>query len=101
MVELTTLPGRKENTMKITRTINGQEIAIELTKEELREAYQEAEQNYFREDILQWAEDHGKTIDDELLENILGELDKNYDSNSSLWANIRSNYNWFVYLRNK
>lgn len=86
--------------MKITRTIYGQEITIELTKEELREAYQEAEQNYFREDILQWAEDHGKTIDNDLLEEILGELDKNYDSNSSLWDNISANYNWFVYLRN-
>ena len=87
--------------MKITRPIYGQEITLELTKEELREAHQEAEQNYLREDILQWAEDHGKTVDDDLLENILGELDKNYDSNSSLWANISSNYNWFVYLRNK
>lgn len=87
--------------MKITRAIHGEEITIELTKEELREAYREAEQNYFREDILQWAEDHGKTIDDDLLEKILGELDKNYDSNSSLWANISSNYNWFVWLRNK
>ena len=86
--------------MKITRTIYGQEITIELTKEELREAYREAEQNYFREDILQWAEDHGKTVDDDLIEKILGELDKNYDSNSSLWANISSNYNWLVYLRN-
>ena len=85
--------------MKITRTINGQEITIELTKEELREAYQEAEQSYFREDILQWAEDNEKEIDDYLLEKILGELDKNYDSNSSLWNNISSNYNWFVYLR--
>lgn len=87
--------------MKITRTIYGQETIIELTKEELREAHREAEQNYFREDILQWAERHEKTIDDDLLEKILGELDKNYDSNSSLWANISSNYNWFVYLRNK
>lgn len=87
--------------MKITRTIYGEEVTIELTKEELREAYREAEQNYFREDILQWAKDHGKDIDDELLEKILGELDKNYDSNSSLWTNISSNYNWFVYLRNK
>ena len=85
--------------MKITRTINGQEITIELTKQELREAHREAEQNYFREDILQWAEDNEKEIDDDILEKILGELDKNYDSNSSLWANISSNYNWFVWLR--
>lgn len=87
--------------MKITRTIYGQETIIELTKEELREAHREAEQNYFREDILQWAECNEKIIDDDLLEKILGELDKNYDSNSSLWDNISSNYNWFVYLRNK
>lgn len=87
--------------MKITRTINGQEALIELTKEELREAYHETEQDYFREDILQWAEDHEKTIDDDLLEKILGELDKNYDSNSSLWDNISSSYNWFIWLRNR
>ena len=85
--------------MKITRTINGQEITIELTEQELREAHREAEQNYFREDILQWAEDNEKEIDDDILEKILGELDKNYDSNYSLWANISSNYNWFVWLR--
>ena len=85
--------------MKITRTIHGQEITIELTKDELREAYQEAEQNYFREDILQWAEDNEKEIDDDLLEKILGELDKNYKSDYSLWDNISSNYNWFVWLR--
>ena len=85
--------------MKITRTINGQEITIELTKQEIREAYREAKQSYFREDILQWAEDNEKEIDDDLLEKILGKLDKNYNSNSSLWENISSNYNWFVWLR--
>ena len=86
--------------MKITRTINGQEITIELTKDELREAYREAEPNYYREDILQWAEANEKEIDDDLLEKILGELDKNYKSDFSLWADISSKYNWFVYLRN-
>ena len=85
--------------MKITRTINGQEITIELTKQEIREAYREAKQSYFREDILQWAEDNEKEIDDDLIEKILGELDKNYKSDYSLWDNISSNYNWFVWLR--
>lgn len=86
--------------MKITRTIYGQEITIELTKEELREAHQEAEKNYLREDILQWAEDYGKTVDDELLENIVERLDNDYDSDYSLWDNISANYNWFVWIRN-
>lgn len=87
--------------MKITRTIYGQEITIELTNEELREAHQEAEKNYLREDVLQWAEDHGKTVGDELLENIVKRLNDDYDSDYSLWDNISANYNWFVYLRNK
>lgn len=86
--------------MKIIRTINGQEIAIELTTEEMLQVYSELDEEYLREDIQQWAEDNGKTVDDELLENILGELNKNYDSNSSLWDNIAANYNWFVWLRN-
>lgn len=95
----TEIHDQKGKTMKITRTINGQEITIELTKQELLEAYYEAEQNYFREGILQWAEDNEKEIDDDLIEKILGELDKNYKSGYSLWDNISFNYNWFVWLR--
>lgn len=85
--------------MKITRTINGQEITIELTSEEMRKAYYEIDREYLREDILQWAEDNEKEIDDDLIEKILGKLDKDYKSDYSLWDNISSNYNWFVWLR--
>lgn len=85
--------------MKITRTINGQEITIELTSKEMREAYCEIDREYLRDDVLQWAEEGDKTIDDELLEDILGELDKSYDSNLGRWDNIQSAYNWQIYLR--
>lgn len=87
--------------MKITRTINGQEVTIELTPEEMRKAHYEVEKDCLYEDVRQWAEDAGKELDDDLIEDIVGELDKNYDSNSSLWDNISSNYNWFIWLRNK
>lgn len=85
--------------MKITRIINGQEIDIELTSKEMREAYYEIDKEYLRDDVLQWAEESNKTIDDELLEDILGELDKSYDSNMGCWDNIQSAYNWQIYLR--
>ena len=41
--------------MKITRTINGQEITIELTAEEMRKAYYEIDRVYLRGDILRQA----------------------------------------------
>lgn len=85
--------------MKITRTINGQEITIELTAEEMRKAYYEIDREYLRDDVLQWAEETDKVIDDQLLEDILGELDKSYDSDTSHWDNIRNAYNWQIYLR--
>ncbi len=85
--------------MKITRTINGQEITIELTAEEMRRAYYEIDREHLRNDILQWAEEEDKVIDDQLLEDILGELDKNYDSNTGHWDNIQSAYDWQIYLR--
>ena len=85
--------------MKITRIINGQEITIELTAEEMRRAYYEIDRECLRDDVLQWAEESDKTIDDELLEDILRELDKSYDSNMGHWDNIQSAYNWQIYLR--
>lgn len=87
--------------MKITRTINGQEITIELTAEEMRKAYYEIDKEYLREDIQQWAEDTGKELDNDLLENVVGELESNYDSDFSHWDNIESAYNWQISLRNK
>lgn len=85
--------------MKITRNINGQEIAIELTAEEMRNAYYEIDREHLRNDVLQWADEEDKVIDEKLLEDILGELDKNYDSNIGHWDNIQSAYDCQFYLR--
>lgn len=85
--------------MKITRTIYGEEITIELKREEMLKAYYEIDREYLRDDVLQWAEERDKVIDGQLLEDILGELDKSYDSNIGRWDNIQSAYNWQIYLR--
>lgn len=87
--------------MEITRTIYGQEITIELTAEEMRKIYYEIDKEYLHEDVKQWAEGTGKELDNDLLENVVGELESNYDSNFSHWDNIESAYNWQVSLRNK
>lgn len=87
--------------MKITRTINGQEIAIELTVEEMRKIYYEIDKEYLQEDVKQWAEDAGKELNDKLLEDVIGELDSNYNSDLSHWENISSAYNWIIYQHNK
>lgn len=87
--------------MKITRTINGQEITIELTAEEMLRAYYEIDKKYLCEDVQQWAEDTGKELDNDLLENVVEELESNYDSDFSHWDNIESAYNWQISLRNK
>lgn len=52
--------------MKITRTINGQEITIELTVEEMHKAYYDVEKDYYREDIEMWLENNEEEVDDEL-----------------------------------
>ena len=61
--------------MKITRTINGQEITIELTTEEMRKAYYDVEKDYYREDIETWLENNEEEVDDDfkdkMLENIV------------------------------
>lgn len=87
--------------MKITRTINGQEVTIELTSEEMRKAYDEIDKEYLYEDVRQWAEDSEKELDDDLIEDIVGELESNYDSDFSHWDNIESAYNWQISLRNR
>ncbi len=80
--------------MKITRTILGREIAIELTAEEVRKIYYETDREYLREDVRQWLEAAEKEFDDKLVEEILDELCENYDDNLSHWDNIRSAYDW-------
>ena len=83
--------------MKITRTINGQEITIELTKEEMRRAYYEMEKDYYLEDIKTWLENHEIEVDDDFKDKMLYELIDNYDSDLSHWENIASVYNGIKY----
>lgn len=83
--------------MKITRTIHGQEITIELTAREMREAYYEVDKDYYREDIETWLENNEKEVDDDFKDKMLYELIDNYDSNLSHWENIASAYNGIKY----
>ena len=83
--------------MKITRTINGQEITIELTKEEMRRAYYEMEKDYYLEDIETWLENNEIEVDDDFKDKMLYELIDNYDSDLSHWENIASAYNGIKY----
>lgn len=86
--------------MKITRTINGQEITIELTAEEMRKAYYDVEKDYYREDIETWLENNEEEVDDDFKDKMLYELINNYDSDLSHWENIASAYNGIKYYNN-
>ena len=83
--------------MKITRTIYGQEITIELTAEEMRRAYYDVEKDYYREDIETWLENNEEEVDDDFKDKMLYELIDNYDSDLSHWENIASAYNEIKY----
>ena len=83
--------------MKITRTIYGQEITIELTTEEMRRAYYDVEKDYYREDIEVWLENNEKEVDDEFKYKMLDELVDNYDSDISHWDNIANAYDRVKY----
>lgn len=78
--------------MKITRTINGQEIAIELTTEEMLRAYSELDEEYLREDIQQWAEDNDENISEKLEAKMVRYLAEEDDANASRWDNIENAY---------
>ena len=78
--------------MKITRTINGQEIAIELTTEEMLLAYSELDEEYLREDIQQWAEDNDENISEKLETKMVRYLAEEDDANASRWDNIENAY---------
>ena len=78
--------------MKITRTINGQEIAIELTTEEMLRAYSELDEEYLREDIRQWAEDNDENIGEKLEDKMVRYLAEEDDANASRWDNIENAY---------
>lgn len=86
--------------MKIIRTINGQEITIELTAEEMRKAYYDVEKDYYREDIETWLENNEEEVDDDFKDKMLYELINNYDSDLSHWENIASAYNGIKYYNN-
>lgn len=83
--------------MEITRTINGQEITIELTAKEMRRAYDDVERDYYLEDIKTWLENNEIEVDDDFKDKMLYELINNYDSNLSHWENIASAYNGIKY----
>ena len=83
--------------MEITRTINGQEITIELTAKEMRRAYDDVERDYYLEDIKMWLENNEKEDDDDFKDKMLYELINNYDSDLSHWENIASAYNGIKY----
>ena len=83
--------------MKITRTINGQEITIELTAKEMRETYYEIEKDYYLEDIETWLGNNEIEVDDDFKDKMLYELIDNYDSDLSHWENIASAYNGIKY----
>ena len=78
--------------MKITRTINGQEIAIELTTEEMLWAYSELDEEYLRADIQQWAEDNDANISEKLEDKMVCYLAEEDDANASRWDNIENAY---------
>ena len=78
--------------MKITRTINRQEIAIELTTEEMLRAYSELDEEYLREDIQQWAEDNDENISEKLETKMVRYLAEEDDANASRWDNIENAY---------
>ena len=78
--------------MKITRTINGQEIAIELTTEEMLRAYSELDEEHLREDIQQWAEDNDENISEKLETKMVRYLAEEDDANASRWDNIENAY---------
>lgn len=78
--------------MKITRTINGQEVAIELTTEEMLRVYSELDEEYLREDIQQWAEDNDENISEKLEAKMVCYLAEENDANASRWDNIENAY---------
>lgn len=83
--------------MKITRTIKGQEITIELTTEEMRRAYYDVEKDYYREDIEMWLENNKKDVNNDFKDKMLDELIDDYDSGISHWENIANAYNRIKY----
>ena len=74
--------------MKITRTINGQEITIELTEEEMLRARSELDEEYIREtceeNIDLWLEESGRAISPELKTQMVDVLADDFDENMTI-----------------
>ena len=74
--------------MKITRTIDGQEIAIELTEEEMLRARSELDEEYVRktceENIDLWLEESGRAISPELKRQMVDYLADDFDENMTI-----------------
>lgn len=74
--------------MKITRTIDGQEIAIEPTEEEMLRARSELYEEYVREtceeNIDLWLEESGRAISPELKRQMVDYLADDFDENMTI-----------------
>ena len=67
--------------MKINR--NG--IEIELTWQEIREAYEIMNLEYFKEDVVSRAEEMGRKLSEEDVERIAAAAKRGVDHNDSFW----------------
>ena len=74
--------------MKITRTIDGHEITIELTEEEMLLARSELDEEYIREtceeNIDLWLEESGRAISPELKRQVVDYLADDFDENMTI-----------------
>lgn len=74
--------------MKITRTIDGHEITIELTKEEMLRTRSELDEEYVREtceeDIDLWLEESGRVISPKLRRQMVDYLADDFDENMTV-----------------
>lgn len=74
--------------MKITRTIDGHEITIELTEEEMLRARSELYEEYVREtceeNIDLWLEESGRAISPELKRQMVDYLADDFDENMTI-----------------
>lgn len=71
--------------MKITRTINGQEMEFELTSREIFQAAKEYETDCHMEDVDVWLEGNDMTVTADQRRDIFYHYEKNL-SNSEDWS---------------
>ena len=74
--------------MKITRTIDGHKITIELTEEEMLRSRSELDEEYIREtceeNIDLWLEESGMAISPELKRQMVDYLADDFDENMTI-----------------